>query len=114
MAGQQADCQPLRTCTGKAGEITLNACQNNPPINNIVLEGAMVGGPNFEQFTLPTPSWDPGHCSCAPARPVHLSVTHHRLAFAGNASQCARMKMSAAGTACPSNPPQHSGRCSSQ
>ncbi|KAK9822989.1 hypothetical protein WJX81_001643 [Elliptochloris bilobata] len=40
---------------------------NNPPTNGIVLEGAMVGGPNFEQFSLPTPSWDPGHCSWATA-----------------------------------------------
>ena len=70
-AARQPDCQPLRTCSGKPGEVQLNACQNDPPTNGIVLEGAMVGGPNHEQFTLPTPSWDPGHCSCAahPIRP---------------------------------------------
>ena len=62
----QADCQPLRTCTGKPGEITLNACQNNPPTNGIVLEGAMAGGPNYQQFTLPAPTWNAGQCSCAP------------------------------------------------
>ena len=69
---QQADCQPLRTCTGKPGEITLNACQNDPPTNSIVLEGAMAGGPNYQQFTLPTPSWQPGQCSCVPAPPALL------------------------------------------
>lgn len=66
----QADCQPLRTCTGKPGEITLNACQNNPPTNGIVLEGALAGGPNYQQFTLPAPTWNSGQCSCAPAPPM--------------------------------------------